>query len=230
MSESIKELRRICQKPNEQQPLSFHAQVYRKISIYFTKAFLAIIAWNYSSLPRINGAKVLVVVAAGYDEKEYFDVAQALSKRGATVLTASFEKKELYGDHGGGPVIPELELTEVNVSEFDAIFIPGGKSPENMLHDSRCEILLNLVKKANNESLILSAICHGPWVLAKAGVVEGKRVVGHPETHTDLKAAGGIVTDKLVERDGNLITAQYEGLTEFKKTIVLAIAELETKS
>jgi hypothetical protein len=55
--------------------------------------------------------------------------------------------------------------------------------------------------------------------------VEGKRFVGHPETVPDLKAAEGIVTDKLVERDGNLITAQYEGLTEFKKTVILTIAE-----
>jgi putative intracellular protease/amidase len=118
------------------------------ISLTSASVILAIVAWNYFSVPRINGAKVLVSVASGFDEKEYFDVVQALRDQGATVLTAGFEKKEFYGDHGGGSVIPELEFTEVNVSKFDAVFIPRGKSPENILYDSRCKILLNLVKKA----------------------------------------------------------------------------------
>lgn len=176
------------------------------------------------SLPRIDGSKVLVVMTDGFDETEYFSVVDALVENGATVKTASFEIKELYGDHGGGPVTPNMTFSEVNIPDFDAIFIPGGKSPENILRNSANETVLAMIEEADEKGLILAAICHGPWILAKANVIEGKHVVGHSETISDLEAVGGIITLNMVEKDGNIITAQYEGLKEFKKTLILSLA------
>lgn len=179
----------------------------------------------YQSLPTIKGAKVLAIMTDGFDETEYYDVRDTLRNQGATVLTASFEKRELYGDHGGGPVTPELNFTEVNIIKFHAVFIPGGQSPANILNDPRNQTVLELIQKADKQFLILSAICHGPWILAYAHVVDGKNVTGHLETYPALENAGGNVTDTLIERDSNIITAKYEGLTEFEEKLIFALAE-----
>ena len=130
----------------------------------------------------------------------------------ATVFTASYEKEELCGHYGEGPITPNLTFTEVNVSQYDVFYILGGLSLQNLLTDSRNETLLNLVRQANDKYLILSAICHGPWVLANASIVEGKNGTDHREVEQYWTAAGGIWTyPKMVERDGNLLTARYEG-------------------
>jgi len=181
--------------------------------------------WNYLNppLPRIEEAKVLVILTTDFDHLEYSGVVSLLKKQGATVITASFTVGMVYGH--GGSTVADITFSEVNISIFDAIFIPGGDSPYNIIHSSYNQTVLNLVRQADKEGKILAAICHGPWILAKAGVVNGKRVVGHSDTVADLKAAGGIVTAKLVERDGNLITAQYEGLRDFGNVLIIAISE-----
>lgn len=203
---------------------------YKKTIATSTLAFVLfisvcmVVAPQKTSSCKLEGVKVLAIVASGYDETEYFETVSSLEENGATFLTASFEKEELYGHQGGGPIIPNVTFAEANASEYDAFFIPGGLSPENLLTDPRNETLLILVREANDKYLILSAICHGPWVLANASVVEGKNGTGHPEVEQYWTAAGGIWTyPKMVEKDGNLLTARYEGLEEFEEALVLAL-------
>lgn len=181
-----------------------------------------------SSLPRIDGARVLVIIGPGFDGVEYFEVVDVLEDQGATVLTASYEKEPLQEHWGSRKVTPNLTLTEVEVDvpELIAFFIPGGLSPENLLKDARNETLINLVKEANDKYLILSAICHGPWVLANASVVEGRNGTGHEEVAPYWIAAGGIWTfPTMVERCANFLTARYEALEQFKEDLVSFIAE-----
>jgi len=201
---------------------------YAIIGITVTVALISgiILLWNYSNppLPSIGGTKVLVILTTGFDDREYGEVVSFLKQRGADVQTASFVTGRVDGDRGGYTQAT-IAFSEVNISIFDAIFIPGGESPGNILEDHRNQTVLDLVKQANEKGKILAAICHGPWILAKAEVVNGKRVVGHADTVADLEAAGGIVTTKLVEREGNIITAQFEGLQEFKRVLLNAIYE-----
>lgn len=203
-------------------------KLYAVIGITVVVALVSgiILLWSYSNppLPSIEGTKVLVILATGFDDLEYGDVVSFLEQRGAAVQTASFATGRVDGDRGGYTQAT-IAFSEVNISVFDAIFIPGGKSPGNILQDHRNQTVLDLVKEANEKGKILAAICHGPWILAKAEVVNGKKVVGHSDTVADLEAAGGIVTTKLVEKDRNIITAQFEGLQEFKKVLLNAIYE-----
>jgi protease I len=59
----------------------------------------------------------------------------------------------------------------------------------------------------------VSSICHGPWLLASAGVVKGRHLTSywHDGVPEDIKKAGGLYEDKEVVVDGNLVTSRYPG-------------------
>jgi len=178
-----------------------------------------------SGMPRIDGARVLAILGSGYDHGEYTGVADILIGQGATVTAAGFTTETLQG-HGGNTT-PDIAFSAVNISAYDAIFIPGGDGPRSILDDPRNQTVLSMVVQANNEGKILAAICHGPWVLAGARVVNGKNVTGNQDTHSDLRAAGGnLITGQRVVRDGNIITGVGPpDIQAFSEEVVNALAE-----
>ena len=67
----------------------------------------------------------------------------------------------------------------------------------------------------------MASICHGPWLLVEAGVLEGKTVTGWPSIRTDLKNAGATVVDQEVAEDGNLITSRNpDDIPAFSKALI----------
>jgi len=189
------------------------------IALLIVLASVAYISYNMflqkEEMPRIEGTKILVILYKGFDTKEYQYVRENIEKQGGEVIVASFTKEPIVGQ--GGAIVPDVTVHEVDLSEINAIFIPGGNSPRNIISHPDSEVVYELVRKAYSEGKIIAAICHGPWVLAKAGVVEGKKVMGHDDVVADLKKSGGIITGGLVVRDGNIITAQFEGLDQFTR-------------
>jgi len=182
------------------------------------------------SLPRIDGTKVLAVIYNEFaDVEDYIPVVDVLREQGATVHNASYDRNPVKAWHNGITIIPDLSFTEVNVSEFEAIFILGGICWNgNLVLDPRNETLFALIKDAYEESLMLSAICASPMVLAKAYVVEGKRGTGYDEVvKQPWGDAGGIYVDSNMPkvRDGNIITGNTQGARQFSEALVLAIAE-----
>jgi protease I len=71
-------------------------------------------------------------------------------------------------------------------------------------------------------------ICHGPWVLAEAGVVAGRRVTSYPSLQTDLRNAGATWVDETVVQDGPLITSRTpDDLDAFSGALVEALERVE---
>jgi len=185
-----------------------------------------------ASLPRIDGAKVLAIVFNDFWDSQYLDVVNVLKAQGAIVHNASYDKNTVYGSELGTPVTPDLSFTEVNVSGFEAFHIPGGicflDGGGDPIKDPRNETLFNLIRDANEEALILSAICASPVVLAKSYVVEGKRGTGHePTVRQPWEEAGGIYVNDGIKamRDGNIITGNHGYEAELSELLVPAIAE-----
>ena len=72
----------------------------------------------------------------------------------------------------------------------------------------------------------MAAICHAPWTLVEAGVVEGRTLTSWPSLHTDIENAGGTWVDEEVHVDGNLITSRNpDDLPAFCKQMVAAFAK-----
>ncbi|MGB9718005.1 MAG: DJ-1/PfpI family protein [Thermoproteota archaeon] len=192
-----------------------------------TGAYFYTMHQRRASEGQLRGVKVLAIIAEGFDYTEYIGVVNYLRKEGAEITTASFSTKTVSGH--GGSFTPEITFNEVNVSVFHVIFIPGGDGPYNIIHNEQNQTVFNILTRALNEGKIVAAICHGPWVLAAADLVNGVRVTcwRDEDMIRDLEAQGAEVdTGESVIRDRNIITANGPAAIEaFSREIVSALAE-----
>ena len=158
----------------------------------------------------LANARVLMLATDGFEHDELFKPRQSLIDAGATVTLASIEKAPIQGvRHDTDPtetITPDLTLDEVDTDEFDALVLPGGVgNPDKMRMEDRA---IDIVAEFMEDDKIVAAICHAPWPLAEADVIEGRRVTGWPSVRTDLANAGADVVDEEVVVDSNLITSR----------------------
>jgi protease I len=130
---------------------------------------------------------------------------------GETVKTAvhDFEGDQTYSEKRGHNFAVTATFEEIDAEEYDALVIPGGRSPEYLRLDER---VIAIVRHFAESGKPVASICHGQQVLVAAGVVEGKRCTAYPALKPDVIGAGamwGEVNDTFTNAyvDGNLVTA-----------------------
>ena len=156
----------------------------------------------------VSEKKILMVVAQEkFRDEEFFEPRDIFEDEGISITVASNEKKEATGVLGG-TVKPDIAISDVNIADFDAIVISGGGGSREYLWDNK--ILHELVVQAFDMEKVVAAICISPVVLAKAGILEGKRatVFGNPDSIAELKKADAIYEDEDVIVVDNIITAR----------------------
>jgi len=153
--------------------------------------------------------KTLVFLADGFEEVEALTVVDYLRRTGIEVDTVSITNdNKVKGSHKI-TVIADKKIEELNdVSLYDAVIIPGGMPGSERLRDNH--FVIDIVKKMNEAGKLVAAICAGPIVLAKAGVIKGKQVTSYPGFENELK--DGIYVEKPVVRDKNIITSRGPAL------------------
>jgi len=112
-------------------------------------------------------------------------------------------------------------LTEqqiIKVSDYDAVFIPGGAwNPDNLRYDKD---VIKFIQDFNKSGKLIAAICHAPVVLASADILKGRKLTGYWNIQIDLKNAGGIVSDQPVVVDANIITSRHPiDVADFSKAV-----------
>jgi protease I len=119
---------------------------------------------------------------------------------------------------------PDLTLDQVEVEDYDALVLPGGvANPDKLRIEDRA---VEIVQQFMDEDKIVAAICHAPWLLAEADVIDGRRLTGFISIRTDLENAGGEVVDEEVVIDDNLITSRKpDDIPAFNKAILAALTE-----
>jgi protease I len=167
-------------------------------------------------------AKIAVLLADDFEDSEFRIPYDRLKARGheLTVLGVS-AGSEVKGKKGKETVKIEAVARERKASEFAAVVIPGGYSPDHLRMD---EGIVSFVKDAARAGKPIAAVCHGPSLLIEADIVRGKSVTSWPSIRTDLKNAGASVVDKQVVSDGGLITSRNPGdLEAFSEAILKAV-------
>lgn len=165
-------------------------------------------------------AKVLLLVAPeGYQDKEYADTKAALTQANhSTVTTCTAD--EAHGKFGG-KITVDIQIDNVNAGDYNALVIIGGPGVIAIADDP---IVLDLVVDFYNAQKIVAAICAAPLILAKAGIINRKKVTCDPSQIDYIRQTGANFTGKLVEVDGNIITANGpESAFEFGKTVAQAL-------
>jgi len=139
-------------------------------------------------------------------------VASPNKKKGESVKTAIHffnSGEQTYAEREGHPFGITIDWDDVkSASTYDALYIPGGRAPEHLRMNDK---VISLVKEFAKEGKIIAAICHGPQVLAAAGIATGIQVTAYSALKHDMLAAGCTWQDcpfdgAHVSADGKIIT------------------------
>ena len=169
--------------------------------------------------------KIAILATDGFEQSELLEPMQALKDAGHDTTIVSIKSGKIKGwkdGNWGKDVNVNLIAGEAKAKDFDALVIPGGViNPDKLRMDKGA---LKLIKDFNKAQKPIAAICHGPWPLIDAGVVEGKKMTSYKSLSTDLKNAGASWSDKQVVVDGNLITSRKpDDIPAFNKAILKAL-------
>ncbi|EEG76372.1 type 1 glutamine amidotransferase domain-containing protein [Dethiobacter alkaliphilus] len=169
---------------------------------------------------RLQGKRIALLVEDLYEDNEYWYPYFRLSEEGAEVETVAPEIKTYQSKHGQ-PAKATISAQNALGSQYDALVIPGGFSPDKM---RRSPDMVELVKKLYEENKPVAAICHGPWMLASAGALKGRRATCFFSIRDDVVNAGADYVDEEVVQDGNVITSrQPKDLPAFCRTLIDAL-------
>lgn len=158
---------------------------------------------------QLNNRRVAILVADGFEEKEFTEPKAALENAGAKVDVISVHSRAVRAKNGDEwteayPV--DHALDEVSERDYDALMIPGGVvNPDKLRIDERA---LRFVKNFFESNKPVAAICHAPQVLITAQVVAGRNMTGFRAIRQDLINAGALYEDKEVVVDRGLVTSR----------------------
>jgi len=176
---------------------------------------------------QLNGKKVAILVADGFEQVELTEPKKALEAAGAQAqIVAPAEGKVKGWNHTQwGEEFPvDVPLGRANPGDYDALLLPGGvMNPDKLRRNARA---LQFVKAFFDSGKPVAAICHGPWTLIDAGVVEGRTVTSYESIQTDLKNAGARWVDQEVVVDQGLVTSRKpDDLPAFNRKMIEEFAE-----
>lgn len=174
----------------------------------------------------LSQTRVLIIATDGFEESELMKPRQALLDAGAKVTLASLKRDPIQGEscgEKGATITPDIVVGEVESEGFDALVLPGGVgNPDKLRTDTRT---IELIEEFFDDGKIVAAICHAPWLLVEADILDGKRATGWPSVRTDMENAGAKVLDEQVVVDGNLITSRNpDDIPAFIDAIKTALA------
>jgi protease I len=153
---------------------------------------------------KLRGKRIAIFVEKMYEDLEFWYPYLRMKEEGADVVIIA-PKVDTYEGKHGIPVKADQSIVGVTSSEFNALIIPGGYSPDHM---RRVPEMVQFVREMNEQGKMIAAICHAPWMLASAGALKGKKVTSFFSVKDDLVNAGAEWIDQEVICDQNLVTSR----------------------
>lgn len=148
-------------------------------------------------------ARVVVPLADGFEEIEAMSIIDILRRADIEVVIAGLHDGPITSARGV-KVIPDTTIDTIKAEDFDMIVLPGGQpGSDNLNADQRVR---NLIVEFYNKGKLTGAICAAPYVLANAGILEGKKATSYP-AYKD-KITGAMYLEDNVVEDGNVITSR----------------------
>jgi protease I len=158
----------------------------------------------------LQGKRIAILATDGVERRELEQPRAALKDAGADAQVLSPKAGTIDArDHDlqpAGEFTVDSEVSNVSVDDFDALVIPGGTVNADKLRADRAAVAFVHDFVASGKPV--GVICHGPWTLVEAGVVNGRTLTSYPSVRTDLRNAGANVVDEEVAIDGNLISSR----------------------
>jgi protease I len=160
-------------------------------------------------MSKLNGKKIAFLATDGFEQVELTRPWEEIKAQGATVELVSLEEGEIQGfNHFEKDKKFKVDKTIDNVKadDYNGLVLPGGvHNPDTLRMNEKA---VQFVRDFFKQQKPVSAICHGPWTLVEAGVVEGRTLTSWPSLKTDIENAGGKWVDKEVVVDNGLTTSR----------------------
>ena len=159
---------------------------------------------------KLDGKKIAFLATDGVENSELTEPWKAVKEAGGKPELVSLEEGEIQG------VENELEkrdtfkvdkvVADADPSDYDGLVLPGGVINPDALRAN--DDAVDFVRSFAEANKPIGAICHGPWTLVEADVVDGREMTSYPSIQTDLKNAGANWVDKEVVVDNGLVTSR----------------------
>ena len=177
---------------------------------------------------RLSGCRVAVLVADGFEQVELTEPMASLRTSGADARivspVAGAQVKGWKHTDWGDAFDVDVPLGEAEPADYDALLLPGGVMNPDTLRT--VPGALSFVRAFFDAGKPVAAICHGPWTLIDAGVVDGRRMTSYPSIRTDLENAGARWVDAEVVVDRGLVTSRKpDDLPAFNRKMLEEFAE-----
>ncbi len=176
---------------------------------------------------KLDGKKVAILVADGFEQVEMTKPRDALEEAGAETKIVSLKPGQIQGMHHadkGDKFDVDLAVADARPEEFDALMIPGGLLNPNALRSN--EDALEFARHFFRESKPVAAICHGPQVLISADLVRGRKITSWPAIQADMRNAGARWVDEEVVVDNGLVTSRKpDDIPAFNKKMIEEFCE-----
>lgn len=165
--------------------------------------------------------RVLMISTDGFEDTELLVPLYRLREENIDVDVAAPQARTITGKHGY-EVKANLSVDAVETDDYDMLVLPGGKAPATLRHD---EQVLQVVRDFFGKKKPVAAICHGPQILATAGLLHGRTATAYKSVGKELEQAGARYEDEELVVDDNLITSRQPGdLPAFNREILRRLA------
>lgn len=171
--------------------------------------------------------RILILATDGFEQSELLGPKKALEEAGFETVVASIESGSIKGwkdKNWGDSVRVDITIDEVSAEDYDALLLPGGQMNPDILRMN--DDAIDLINDFDDAGKPIAAICHAPWLMAEADILDGRTVTSWPSIRTDLANAGADVVDEEVVVDGNFITSRMpDDIPAFSAALIAALAE-----
>jgi len=177
---------------------------------------------------QLQGKRIAFLMAnEGVEQVELTEPLDAVKEAGAEVHLLAPEEGEIQAFNHldkGDTFTADAAVGSVEAADYDGLVLPGGvANPDNLRTH---EEAVDFVRAFFDAGKPVGAICHAPWTLIEAGVVDGRTVTSWPSLETDLRNAGAEWVDEEVHVDEGLVTSRKpDDLEAFSSKVVEEIAE-----
>jgi len=158
---------------------------------------------------KLRGRRIAALAADGFEKVELVIPMKALKAAGAKVDVISLRHGNIRGVNLHEPasrVHVDKTIAEANPDDYDGLLLPGGFINPDLLRQSA--EAREFVRAFDQDGKPIASLCHGPWVLASAGLLKGRTLTSWPGVRDDLVNAGATWLDQEFVRDGNLATSR----------------------
>jgi protease I len=175
----------------------------------------------------LSGKKVAIVATDYFEESELTEPLKALKDAGATVEIIAPKSGEIKGVQHVDPgqtIKVDKTLDEADPNDYDGAVFPGGAiNADSLRMDQKARDFIT--KIMDEQGKPTAVICHGPWLLASAGLARGKKLTSFYTIQDDMRNAGAEWVDEEMVKDGNLITSRKpDDLQAFNKALINALS------